>query len=208
MNHTELAIRLQAVATQLERHGNKLEGVAFAKAVGTFAKALTSFEKKMEATIRGSDPSIEALENLLKTHPGVKLLKLPSWQKLLQSTFGLKASEGTAASLKKKFLQRAKDSGEGERAYTAVKEEITRLSQPVRPVPADKIQLQEEFLRLGGLSDEDFLIELSSRWKKISDLRKLAEANAITGAKTATRQRLEAEIMHYARRAHLNIYRP
>ncbi|GAB4240704.1 MAG: hypothetical protein OHK005_03100 [Candidatus Methylacidiphilales bacterium] len=208
MNHTELASRLQAVATQLERHGSKLEGVAFAKAFGTFAKALANFEKKLEATIRGRDPSIEALQNLLKTHPGVKLVKVPSWRKLLQSTFGIRAPEGTAASLRKEFLQRAKDSGEGERAFTALQAEIARLSQPLRPVPADKTKLQEEFLRLGGLSDEDLLIELSSRWGKISDLRKLAEANAISGYKTAKRPRLEADIMHYARRAYLNIHRP
>jgi hypothetical protein len=211
MSYIDLAEKLQKISRVLLQHGPKLEGVALQKAATTLAKSLTTFEKKLDAAVKGNDPSLEALQNLLKTHPAARLLKAPSWEKLLKEVFSHHAKAGAKpAELKKQYIEHAKQTGQGEDAFHAVQREMQQLSIPPAPVPKEKILLQKEFLRLGGLSDEDAYVELEKRWKKIGDLKALATANAILvpkSFKAVQRPQLIKEILHYARRAHLNVSR-
>lgn len=203
MSYPDLARHLDQLSDQLKRHGARLEGAALAKAAATLEKALSAFGKKLEAALRGADPSLEAIEQLLKS-PAKKLIKVPVWQKLLREVHQVRGAEGTAAQLQKHFIKLCRERGNGEAAFHVLDRQVKGLAVPAAPVPKEKAALQAEFLRLGGLAEEDAMVELALRWKTPA-LKALARHNAIPVAEGAKRERLEREILAYARRAHSNI---
>lgn len=204
MSYTTLAQRLNALAGLLETHASRLEGAAMAKAATSFSKALATFEKRVEANARGNDPDIEDIKRL-SSGPAKKLLKPAVWQKLLRETFSRRIGEGTSAQLSKEFIRLASESGRAADARAALDRTIRELSVPVLAIPKEKALLQAEFLRIGGLTEEEALVEFSTRWKKLTDLKNLAKHNAIVLPNEVKRDRIEREILHYARRAHSNV---
>jgi len=205
MSYATLAQQLESLAQKLRKQEDALEGPVLAKAAATFSKSLSSFEKKVDALIKGKNPSIEAIQSILKS-PAKKLLKVPAWQKLHREVFRTTPADQTAAQLQKSFLARAQEADKAEAACRAMEKMIQELSVPIQPVPKDKAALQAEFLRLGNMDEEAALIELSRRWSA-AQIKNLAKHNAIPVPDKAKRDRLEREILHYARRAHTNISR-
>jgi len=205
MSYTVLAQKLAGLSGKLQKHASQLDGPVLAKAAATFSKSLATFEKKMESVIRGCDPSIEGIQALLKS-PAKKMLKAPVWAKLLRQVFREEPGDLTAAGMQKLYLARAVESDRASAAFEALRKTVLELSVPAVPVPKDKGALQAEFLRIGGLDEEEVLVELSSRWK-LPQLKNLAKANAIQVPDGIKRERLERDILHYARRASTNIVR-
>ncbi|NJK90726.1 MAG: hypothetical protein HC904_02160 [Blastochloris sp.] len=203
MSYNTLTQQLESLAQKLRKNPTRLGGASLAKAASTLTKSLLSFEKKVDALIKGKHPSIEAMTNLLNS-PAKKLLKAPDWQKLHRAVFRATPEGQTAAQLQKQFLTLATDRNLAEPACLALEQKIKELSILNRPVPKEKADLQAEFLRLGGLEEESALLELERRWK-LTQIKNLAKANAIPVTKTMPRDRLELEILRYARRAHTNI---
>lgn len=200
MSYHELAEKIEAVARNLQRHADKLEGATLARAAQTFSRALSTFEKKLDALVMGADPDLRELE-LLVTPPATVPLKSASWARLFQSVFNTAPAKPTKAA----FLKRTRERGCAAEALAAVRAEIVRVSVKPSPVPTDKAELQSEFLRLGGLTDEEFFAEMGSRWRKKTDLQRLAKANAIPVLKGTMTERLVEQILVYSRRAHGNI---
>lgn len=202
-SYSQLAQSLQALALKLDQHAPRLEGAALAKASASFTKQLATFNNKVDAAIRGADPSVEAIQNLLKS-PAKKLLKAPVWEKLLKQVHRAQPESEKAAGLQKQFLRLTLERQNAEAALHALQQQIQILSLPPAPPPKEKAALQTEFVRLGSLSEEDARIELAHRWT-LSSLKNLAKHNAIVVSPKIQRPRLEREILYYARRAHANL---
>ena len=75
----------------------------------------------------------------------------------------------------------------GEKTLEALVRRVSPHSHQ-RPAPAkDETSLQNEFLRLGSLSDEELEFEFSGRLKSIALVKALAKANSIPCSKETSR---------------------
>jgi hypothetical protein len=73
----------------------------------------------------------------------------------------------------------------------------------VEPGGKDKASLQREFVRLGGLSGEEYETEIGKR--TFGELRRLASTNGIKFTDKTSKQRLMALIRRFSIRAAVNI---
>lgn len=204
MTYTEFAQELRRIAGLLEKHGSHLEGTALAAKTATYQKQSLAYKKILEDVSGGFAPGIRELEKLL-TSPDKKFFTAAALQLLLKDTTGIgNPSKKTPAALKKIWLDALKEQGNGEKALSAAQAHLAKLKTPKAPVPKDQDALRLEFNRLGGLTDGELAIELDTRYKKITDLRKLAEANGIP-SKGQARDALIPLIAERARRVNAHI---
>ncbi len=204
MNPPALAARLHELAQQLEKQSSRLQGVALGKSVNTLHKQLDSFEKKLQAAVGGHGPGVQELGLLLKAN--AKLLTLSALRAIAKDVFGADAPKAAKAPLlKKAILQEAARRHRGEVAVKVVRAFLEKANTPKTSLPKEEAALLREFLRLGGLDDEAFKREMSGRWKKVSDLKRLAKANKLPGAKSLAKADLIREIKKVSRRAHANV---
>jgi len=204
MNYLELAERLNTLGRKTALHHNQLEGLTLAKAADTLARAAEKYEKKLGDYLGGRGPGIRDLEELLKSPQARGHLKLPALRLVFKELFREPPAAEKLAGARKEFFERVKREQSGEQALEALKRFFLLAAQ--RPAPAkDETSLQNEFLRLGSLSDEALEFEFSGRLKALPLLKALARANAIPFTGETSRDRLIERITHYARRAHANI---
>jgi hypothetical protein len=204
MSYKELAEHLQSVGGKVVNHYEKLAGIPLAKAAESLEKAVSRFEKKLDDFLGGLGPGIHELEELLKSPQAKAHLPLPGLNIISQKIFGEVLKADKLAAGKKEFFERVKKEQAGEKAVAVIKEFFFKAAQ-MPPPPEDKISLQNELLRLGGLSEEEFQYEISHRLKSVTLLKKLANANSLPVSKSAKRAELVQKITHYARRAYANI---
>jgi len=203
MRYEDLGQQTEHLAAALRNHGSRLQGETIAKAATTFEKALTSFRKKLEAHLAGMAPGLQELQELLKS-PQAKALKGAALSKVARSVLGRGLVGETPAKQKADLLKGVKDRGKGPEAVMAVRQ-IFREQAAVRPAPASEEELRSELHRLGGLSDEDLSIELETRYKTLTILKKLAKANAIPAPQGVTAVILRRRVIEAARRMYTNV---
>jgi hypothetical protein len=204
MNYLELADRLNALGRKTVLHYEQLEGLPLAKAADNLARAAERYEKKLEDFLGGRGPGIQELEELLKSPQARGHLKLPALKLLFKELFRELPAADKPAGARKEFFERVKREQAGERTLEVLKQFFLQAAQ--RPAPAkDETSLQNEFLRLGSLSDEELEFEFSGRLKSIALLKVLAKTNAIPFSRETSKSRLIELITHYARRAHANV---
>jgi hypothetical protein len=204
MNYLELSQVLLRLSQTTEKHHHELEGLTLAKAADSLAKAALRFQKKLEYFLGGRGPGIQELEELLVSPQARAHLKLPALNLIYKDLFGDKLTTEKPAAAKKEFFERIKKEQAGEKSVELLRGFFLKAAQ--RPVLSkNEADLQNEFLRLGGLSDEELAFEFSDRLKSIGMLKALTKANAIPFSKDTSKERLIELITHYARRAYGNI---
>jgi len=204
MSYADLSARLQRLADQLREKAGHLEGQPLAKATATFARAVGSYETKLENHLQGHAPGAREFQDLLKSAQAKKHLTLPALKEIFKSLFSASLKEETPAKGKAALLKRVKETGTSETALIHLQEFFFRAASPAS-LPADRESLQQEFLRLGSLSDEELDYQLQHQFKTLAALKKLAKANAIHVTPKTSKEKLVEMIVHYARRAHQNV---
>jgi len=204
MSYKELAEHLQSLGRKVINQHEKLEGIPLAKAAESLEKAVLRFEKRLDDFLGGRGPRIQDLEELLKSPQAKAHLPLPGLSIISQKIFGETLKADKPAGAKKEFFERVKKEQVGEKAVAVIKEFFFKAAQ-MPPPPADKVSMQNELLRLGGLPDEELQYEFSHRLKTVALLKKLANANSLPVSRNAKRGELVEKITHYARRAYANI---
>jgi hypothetical protein len=204
MNYLELSQVLLQLSQEAARHHHQLEGLSLAKAADSLAKAASRFQKKLEDFLGGRGPGIQELEELLVSPQARAHLKLPALNLICKDLFGDKLTSEKPAAAKKEFFERVKKERTGEQSVELLRSFFLKAAQ--RPaLLKNEAALQDEFLRLGGLSDEELAFEFSDRLKSIGLLKAIARANAIPFSKDTSKDKLIEQITHYARRAYGNI---
>jgi hypothetical protein len=192
------------VGSKILAHHEKLEGIPLAKAAESLEKGLARFEKKLEDFLGGQGPGIHELGELLSSPQAKAHLGLVGLNLVAEKVFGETLKGEKPAAAKKEFFEKVKREKAGEKAVAVVREFFFRAAQ-MPPPPEDKESLQNELLRLGGLSEGELRYEFAHRLKSVALLRKLAKANSLPVPPKATRNELVEKISHYARRAYANI---
>jgi hypothetical protein len=204
MNYVELSLLLLRLSQETTQHHHELEGLTLARAAESLEKAALRYQKRLEDFVGGRGPGIRELEELLASPQAKGHLKPPALNLLSKEIFGEKITSEKMAAAKKEFFDRVKRERAGEKAVEILRRFFLKAAQ--RPAPSkDEAALQNEFLRLGGLADEELDFEFSDRLKSVGLIKALAKANAIPFSKETSKEKLIELITHYARRAHANI---
>lgn len=204
MSYRELAEHLRLVGNKVANQHEKLEGIPLAKAAEGLEKAILRFEKRLDDFLGGRGPGIQELEELLKSPQAKAHLPLPGLNIISQNLFGEKLKADKLAAAKKELFERVKKEQAGEKSVQVLRDFFFKAAQ-MPPPPEDKVSLQNELLRLGGLSEEELKFEFSRRLKSLSILKNLAKANSLPISRNPKKDELIEVITHYARRAHANI---
>jgi hypothetical protein len=204
MSYDELAKQLGILEKKVAENHEKLEGILLAKAAESLAKAAFRFEKKLDDFLGGRGPGIQELEELLKSPQAKAHLPLPGLNLISKDLFGDRLRSERLPAAKKEFIEKIKKEQAGERAVALLREFFFKAAQ-TPPPPPDKEAMQQELLRLGGLSEDEMNLEFSHRLKSIAVLKRLAQANSLPVSRSAKKAELIEVITHYARRAYGNI---
>ena len=202
MSYLELANLLDSLAKTLAHNHENLAGEPLAKAASGLQKSAAKFETILNDFLSGSDPSVRELEGLLKTP--AKLLPLNGLNMAFRGVFGSPLTANKLPAARREFLARVKKEHAAEKAVNSLKQLLSRASE-ASALPTDKVGLQNELLRLGGLSDEELKWEFDKRLNTVAALKAIAEANSLPVPKRAAKRALIEVITHYARRAHANV---
>jgi len=204
MSYQELAERLSSLGKKVGENHQTLEGIPLAKAADSLERAASRFEKKLNDFLGGRGPGIQELEELLKSPQARAHLPLPGLNLISKDLFSERLKAERLPAAKKEFLEIVKREQVGEKAVAVLREFFFKAAQ-MPPPPADKEAMQQELLRLGGLSDDELKLEFGHRLKSVSILKKLANANSLPVSRSAKKAELIDVITHYARRAYTNI---
>jgi hypothetical protein len=205
MSYPELAAELKALAALIEKHSAKLEGAALAKSAQSLSKATAALSKKIKDSVAGRSPGLAEFTAQLNGPLAKKHVKGPVLATLHKRVLGKNLPAGLSpVAAKKQFLASVGESELGEKALEELKRLLAELTA-VAPVAKDKESLQREFLKLGGLADDDLVLALDTKFKSIALLKALAKANQIPIHAQVTREALLRDVIHFARRAAANV---
>lgn len=208
MSYQDLANQMGMLGRKVAENQEKLEGIPLAKAAESLVKAASRFEKRLDDFLGGRGPGIQELEELLKSPQAKAHLPLPGLNLISKDLFSLRLKAERLPAAKKEFMELVKKEQVGEKAVALLREFFFKAAE-TPPPPADKEAMQQELLRLGGLSDDELNLEFSHRLKSVAVLKRLAQANSLPVSRSAKKAELIEVITHYGRRAYTNIaHRP
>jgi hypothetical protein len=202
MNYTDLARHLLDLGERLQKHSRKIEGDKVGRSAKKLAQAVERFEETLDSFLASRKSGELLLETMLRSPSAKRHLTVELLKKGLREVTGKKLQAEELSAARKEFVEvlHANEKGsQGGKFLRAAFEEAAC----VEPGGKDKTLLQREFVRLGGLGDEEYEKEIVKR--TFGELRRLAAANGIKFTDRTSKQRLMALIRRFAVRAAMNI---
>jgi SOS response regulatory protein OraA/RecX len=181
MNYLDLSTRLSHLAEKLSKQATKIEGHDVAKSAMKLVSELDRFEAVLESYLASRKSGEFFLETLLRSPSAKRHLSLDLLKKgLLETVHAQDKSAAAAKFLKHSFAEAASVASGGK----------------------DKASLQQEFIQLGRLSEEEFAKAIAKR--TFGELRRLAGNNAVRFTDKTTKPRLIQVIRRFSVRAAIN----
>lgn len=200
MSYQDLAQRLQAVGTQLERHATSLQGPEPAKIAKALEVQLAKLEKLLAVGASQDTPEMRRLGDLVTSWAGE--LGTGAWAGLA-AQLGLKLPKtGPAAARGEKLLEAVAKSGTAAAALAWFEHFATVKSRPA-PDLSTAESLRAEIRRLGAGSEEQIGLELEASFSD-AQVRALAGAAGLRVTPKSTRKKILPDLIHYVRRHYLN----
>jgi hypothetical protein len=202
MNYADLASRLSQLGERLAKHSDKLEGDNLGRSAGKLALQLQRFEEQFESHLASRKSGELLLESLLRSPASKRHLTIALVKQGVKVVCGKRLKSQELVAAKREFIELVHAAGLQDRAVEFLNEAFAQAAH-VESGGKDKALLQDEFIRLGHLLDEEFTKEIGSR--TLSELRRVAGMNGIRFTDKTNRQRLTTLIRRYARRAAFNV---
>ena len=202
MNYTDLATHLLDLGERLQKHTRKIEGDKVGRSAKKLAQAVERFEDTLESFLASRKSGELLLETMLRSPSAKRHLTVDLLKRGLREVAGKRLQADELSAARKEFVEvlHANEKGsQGGKFLKAAFEEAAR----VEPGGKDKASLQREFVRLGGLSDEEYEKEIGKR--TFGELRRLASTNGIKFTDKTSKQRLMALVRRFSIRAAVNI---
>lgn len=214
MNYADLGDLLEKLGRKIARSANKMQGETMARDAVKLRDVAVKFDAKLKEVVAGAVPGMAQLEDLLKGPQAKKYLDLKACNKISRELKSGRLDADKPAAARRDLLKaiKAASAEDDTLAETALELVRTIFSEGAAaaegPAPKDKIELQNELLRLGELSDEDFVAEFKARYRTQGSIRALAQANAIAvkrGDDWIAKETLIKHLKDRARRAAENV---
>jgi hypothetical protein len=202
MNYPELAEKLGQVAGKLEKQAGKLEGADIARAARRLEREAERFTDALDGYIASRKSGELLLETLLRSPAAKRHLSLDLLRKLLREATGKRLKSGDLPGAKLEFVAIVHRERRAEQAAKLLRNHFAEVARVVSG-GKQKTALQEEFLKLGRLANDEFGAQVASR--TFGELRRLADANSIRFTDKTSKSRLILLVRRYALRAAFNI---
>ncbi|HET9377152.1 MAG TPA: hypothetical protein VFO40_19410 [Chthoniobacterales bacterium] len=201
MNYLDLSTRLSQLAEKLSRQATKIEGNAVAKSAMKLASELDRFDAVLDSYLASRKSGEFFLETLLRSPSAKRHLSLDLLKKGLREICGkrLKAEEFGLA--KSEFVETIHAQDKSSAAAKFLKHAFAEAAS-VASGGKDKAALQQEFIQLGRLNEEEFAKVIAKR--TFGELRRLAGNNAVRFTDKTTKSRLIQVIRRFSVRAAFN----
>jgi hypothetical protein len=201
MNYLDLSTRLSHLAERLNKQATKIEGAAVGKSAMKLATELEHFDSVLESYLASRKSGEFFLETLLRSPSAKRHLSLELLKKGLREICGkrLKAEEFGLA--KAEFVEAIHSQDKSTAAVKFLKNAFAEAAS-VESGGKDKAALQQEFIQLGRLNEEEFAKVIAKR--TFGELRRLAGNNAVRFTDKTTKPRLIQLIRRFSVRAAIN----
>lgn len=201
MNYLDLSTKLSQLAERLSKQAAKLEGNAIGKSAMKLAAELDHFDAILDSFLASRKSGEFFLETLLRSPSAKRHLSLDLLKRGLREICGkrLKAEEFGLA--KSEFVQEVHAQDKSSAAVKFLKHSFAEAAS-VESGGKDKAALQQEFIQLGRLSEEEFAKVIAKR--TFGELRRLAGSNAVRFTDKTTKPRLIQVIRRFSVRAVIN----
>jgi hypothetical protein len=202
MNYSDLAQKLLHLAERLEKHSAKIEGDAVARSARKISYEADRLAAALESFLASRKSGELILETLLRSPAAKRHLSVDVLRKILREVTDKRLKSEVLPAAKREFIEVVHNQEEAEQAVKALKKFFAHSAQ-VQSGGKERAALQQEFIQLGRLTDEEFAEEIVRR--TFGELRRLATANGIRFTDKTTKPRLILLVRRYSHRAALNI---
>jgi len=202
MNYTDLATHLLDLGERLQKHTRKIEGDKVGRSAKKLAQAVERFEDTLESFLASRKSGELLLETMLRSPSAKRHLTVDLLKRGLREVAGKRLQADELSAARKEFVEVLHANEKGSQGGKFLKTAFEEAAR-VEPGGKDKASLQREFVRLGGLSDEEYEKEIGKR--TFGELRRLASTNGIKFTDKTSKQRLMALIRRFSIRAAVNI---
>jgi hypothetical protein len=201
MNYLDLSTRLSQLAEKLSKQVTKIEGNDVAKSAMKLAAELDRFDGVLDSYLASRKSGEFFLETLLRSPSAKRHLSLDLLRKGLREICGkrLKAEEFGLG--KSEFVETIHAQDKSSAAAKFLKHAFAEAASVVSG-GKDKAALQQEFIQLGRLNEEEFAKVIAKR--TFGELRRLAGNNAVRFTDKTTKPRLIQVIRRFSVRAAIN----
>jgi hypothetical protein len=189
------------LAEKLNKQATKIDGDGVAKSAMKLMAELDRFDAVLDSYVASRKSGEFLLETLLRSPSAKRHLSLDLLKKGLREVCGkrLKAEEFGPA--KSEFVETIHAQDKSSAAAKFLKHEFAEAVS-VASGGKDKAALQQEFIQLGRLNDEEFAKVIAKR--TFGELRRLAGNNAVRFTDKTTKPRLIQVIRRFSVRAAIN----
>jgi hypothetical protein len=202
MNYTDLATHLLDLGERLQKHSRKIEGDQVGRSAKKLAQAVERFEDTLDSFLASRKSGELLLETMLRSPSAKRHLTVELLKRGLREVAGKRLQADELSAARKEFVEVLHANEKGSQGGKFLKAAFEEAAF-VEPGGKDKASLQREFVRLGGLSDEEYEKEIGKR--TFGELRRLASTNGIKFTDKASKQRLMALVRRFSIRAAVNI---
>jgi hypothetical protein len=201
MNYLDLSTRLLHLAERLSKQAAKIEGAAVGKSAMKLADQVDHFDAVLESYLASRKSGEFLLETLLRSPSAKRHLSLELLKKGIRDVCGKRLKAEELGLAKAEFVESVHAHGKSAAAAKFLKHAFEEAAS-VESGGKDKAALQQEFIRLGRLSEEEFAKVIAKR--TFGELRRLAGSNAVRFTDKTTKPRLIQVIRRFSVRAAVN----
>jgi hypothetical protein len=201
MNYLDLSTRLSYLAERLNKQAAKIEGAAVGKSAMKLANQVEHFDAVLESYLASRKSGEFLLETLLRSPSAKRHLSLDLLKKGLREVCGKRLKAEELGLAKAEFIESVHGQDKSSAAAKFLKHAFAEAAS-VESGGKDKAALQQEFIQLGRLSEEEFAKVIAKR--TFGELRRLAGSNAVRFTDKTTKPRLIQMIRRFSLRAAVN----
>jgi hypothetical protein len=201
MNYLDLSTKLSHLAERLNKQATKIEGDAVGKSAMKLAAELDHFDAVLESYLASRKSGEFLLETLLRSPSAKRHLSLDLLKKGLREICGKRLKAEDLGTAKAEFVEEVHAQDKSSAAVKFLKHAFAEAAS-VESGGKDKAALQQEFIQLGRLNEEEFAKVIAKR--TFGELRRLAGSNAVRFTDKTTKPRLIQLIRRFAVRAAIN----
>jgi hypothetical protein len=201
MNYLDLSTRLSHLAERLNKQATKIEGNVVGKSAMKLVGALDHFDAVLESYLASRKSGEFFLETLLRSPSAKRHLSLDLLKKGLREICGKRLKAEELGLAKSEFVEAVHAQDKSATAVKFLKHAFAEAAS-VESGGKDKAALQQEFIQLGRLNEEEFAKVIAKR--TFGELRRLAGSNAVRFTDKTTKPRLIQVIRRFSVRAAIN----
>jgi hypothetical protein len=160
MSYKELAQRLGETSQLILQQEERLQGDALASTAEKLQKALIDFRKRLDTELKANSPEVLEFQHLMQSDAVLRAISAEALKTVYKVLVGKALPAKKDMDPRAAFVQGIMKQGLTEEVMPRIRHLLTALEQPL--LGNDEAAFRNELARIGGLSDEDWMLETAT----------------------------------------------